>query len=135
MSAQINFDLPLAAFAKKLEIKLEEVCQRVALDALTRIVQRTPVKTGRARSSWNLTVREASDDVPDDFDFQNDAIQRAQGIAAQIDGKEQIFIVSNLPYIERLENGWSKQAPAGMVRLSIAEIEVEMETILEDLAE
>ena len=31
-----------------------------------------------------------------------------------------IYLVNNLPYAQRLENGWStKQAPNGMVALSI----------------
>jgi hypothetical protein len=37
-----------------------------------------------------------------------------------------IWIYNNLPYIERLEFGHSQQAPLGMVRISIAEIETEL---------
>lgn len=32
------------------------------------------------------------------------------------------WLSNNLPYIERLEYGYSKQTPAGMVRLSIEEV-------------
>jgi len=34
----------------------------------------------------------------------------------------QIFIVNGLPYINRLENGWSQQAPNGMVAITLAEL-------------
>lgn len=36
-------------------------------------------------------------------------------------GSAAIFLTNNLPYIERLERGWSKQAPTGMVALTVAE--------------
>ena len=35
---------------------------------------------------------------------------------------ESIWISNNLPYITALEDGHSKQAPAGMVALSLAEV-------------
>ena len=38
-----------------------------------------------------------------------------------------IYIQNNLPYANRLENGWSNQAPAGMVALTIAEVEAQMD--------
>ena len=34
-----------------------------------------------------------------------------------------INIYNNLPYIERLENGWSNQAPTGMIALSFKEFD------------
>jgi hypothetical protein len=36
------------------------------------------------------------------------------------------YIQNNLPYAQRLEDGWSKQAPAGMVALSLAELQAEI---------
>lgn len=47
-----------------------------------------------------------------------------------IDGSQQIFILNNVEYIEALEEGHSQQAPAGMVRISIAEVELEINTIV-----
>lgn len=35
---------------------------------------------------------------------------------------KRIYIANGLPYILRLENGWSKQAPAGMVAITLAEL-------------
>ncbi|VEB42983.1 Uncharacterised protein [Chromobacterium violaceum] len=32
------------------------------------------------------------------------------------------WLVNPMPYAVKLEYGWSKQAPAGMVRLTLAEI-------------
>ena len=41
-----------------------------------------------------------------------------------------IYLVNNLPYAVRLEYGWSKQAPAGMVRITAAEFQ----SIVDDAA-
>ena len=46
-----------------------------------------------------------------------------------------MFIVSNLAYIEALENGHSQQAPQGMVTISVAEIEADIDGILQGLAD
>lgn len=45
------------------------------------------------------------------------------------DGDEYI-IYNDLPYAQRVENGWSSQAPAGMMRVSV----LEFNSILEEVA-
>ncbi len=124
----IQFNADVAAFAKKLELNLGEACQRITADLWTRITERTPVKTGRARSNWDMTTGSPSTKLQ-----AGDSFGPSPSLPPGIDkitGKEEIFIVNNLPYIERLENGWSQQAPAGMVRLSMAEIEAEIEQLI-----
>ncbi len=148
-SAEI--DLPLAEFAKELEVTLDLVLQRVALDLMGRIVLRTPVDTGRARSSWDLSIGSPSDWIPPELPGKGKRVAAKQSFtssfaggqaqnaglntkslstASAITSAQPIWIVSNLPYIEALENGHSKQAPVGMVVLSVAEIETEIELLL-----
>jgi hypothetical protein len=45
---------------------------------------------------------------------------------AQIDGTQEVFIVNNLAYVEALENGHSKQAPNGFVKLAMMEVEADI---------
>jgi hypothetical protein len=33
------------------------------------------------------------------------------------------YIVNNLPYAQRLDDGWSSQAPAGIIGLALAEFD------------
>ena len=55
----------------------------------------TPVgKTGRARDSWRLRKQ----------------------------SKSNFEVRSNIPYMERLEQGYSKQAPRGMTRPALREV-------------
>lgn len=65
-------------------------------ELFTKIVDATPVDTGRARDGWEI------DEAP------------LGGIT---------WIENSVPYIAELENGSSKQAPAGMVIKSIEEMD------------
>ena len=48
------------------------------------------------------------------------AIGRLKAKLEVLKGGMEFYFTSNLPYAERLEYGWSEQAPAGMVRVSVA---------------
>ncbi len=117
---------PAADFEKQWRSRQKTFMRRIAADLFRRVVERTPVDTGRARANWDLTINNPSDRLDID-DFGQPVL--VPPAIAQITGKEKIYLVNNLPYIERLEHGWSKQAPAGMVRLSMAEIDAELEQI------
>jgi len=126
------FNVDLDQFAKKLNVKLETAVQRLALDAFNRLTKRTPVDTGRARASWTIATGKASDRIP------GEGKQEPKGdasAAASIDGTEQVFITSALDYMKYLEKGSSKQAPVGMVAITLAEIEAEIEIILAGIAD
>lgn len=80
-----------------------------------RLVRETPVDTGEARINW--IVSDGSADSTH-LDFGGDADQAiAQGQAA-IEGAKiytELFIQNNAPHIERLNEGWSEQAPSGYI--------------------
>jgi hypothetical protein len=118
-----------AALAKALGLGVAQVMQKITVDLQANIAQRTPVDTGRARSSWITTVDQPSDDVPPEGAGGNPPPVPV----GSIDHKKTVFIVSNLDYIEALENGHSQQAPAGMVAVSIIETEAEVGNIVAQL--
>lgn len=92
------------------------------------IVYKSPVDTGRFRGNWITSVGAISTDTTEATDKSGEATI-AKGYAvldAYPATMPPIHIQNNLPYAARLENGWSKQAPAGMVGLTIAEINAVM---------
>ncbi len=151
------FEVDLQAFAKKLDLAPKIVVIRITLDLFRRITKRTPVDTGRARASWDVKVGAPSEYVPPESKGSVAGTGKTRlgtGLAgnklgtgalsggstkdigaevANIDGTQVVFITSNLDYMQYLEEGSSKQAPSGMVLLSIAELEVEIESILDQL--
>lgn len=148
MTGTETFEADIGKFAKLLELRVNIVLQRLALDMMGRIILRTPVDTGRARSSWDLSIGTPSEWVPPEREGKGKKIvagqtftmsdnagssvdSKAFATAKDITATQPVFIVSNLDYIEALENGHSKQAPVGMVVISLAEVEAEIELLLE----
>lgn len=112
MSDLAAFSAALDAFEDAVVAAINEGTRVIALDLHGRIVQRTPVDTGLARNSWDISPR---------------AVDAPGGGLARSGGRVLFAweIINTLPYIEALEFGHSKQAPAGMARIALAEIEAE----------
>lgn len=109
------------------EDELRTVVRRIAFDGLSRIIDRTPVDTGRARGNWFVRVDGPGTDVTTTEDKDGGATI-ARGSAVIADYKNEtgfpiISIYNNLPYIIRLEDGHSKQAPTGMVAVTVTELQ------------
>ena len=134
-----EFNREIDFFAGTIPDKVLALQKKIALDLLTKIVYRTPVGNpdlwqskppkgyvgGRARANWQVSV---GDDPPTtDVDKPDPSGgSTLSGGIAQISSARPggvIWLYNNLPYIVRLEYGWSKQAPSGMVRLSLSEVE------------
>lgn len=140
-----QFSLQLDAFARKVGLSGTTVAKRVGFDLFGRIVRKTPVDTGRARASWNISVNQADRSVVQQVrttvqagthvskGLKQSSLKRAVNalqsqnlLALDVKLGDTIWITNNLPYIVELEKGHSKQAPAGMVALSIQEVDVAM---------
>ena len=115
----------LAATAKEInESKFQLVLQKVAMEALTRLVMKTPVDSGRARGNWQVTWGSPSTEYDSDKtdDKGSGTIWEGADTIADAPRYGVIWISNNVPYIERLENGWSGQAPNGMAQLTVDEL-------------
>lgn len=88
-----------------------------------RVISRTPVASGNARSQWNAGLERNDTNTNNAIDpTGQDAVNRLQAVIARIGSTQTRFFFTNaLPYAQRLENGWSDQAPAGMVQVTLAE--------------
>jgi hypothetical protein len=103
----------------------------VAQAAATELVERTPVKTGRARNSWTgspkapvMLVLEGVD-TPNRSANAQSASKRAGDQIADIikawqPAKTSLFVTNGTPYIGDLDNGTSRQAPAGMTVFAVS---------------
>ena len=128
--AKWSLDLTQYTNGKKVEIK--EVRKAYTFALYSSIVKKTPVDTGRARGNWNITVghddTSASSRTTPQF--------KSPSELPKAEGDETIYISNNLDYIAKLEyggfpknpeggsgktvNGYSKQAPNGMVGVTLA---------------
>lgn len=109
----------LARFIEKTGKNADTVVRGVVLEMGNSLIQMTPVDTGRARANWQHNTGRPHQGVTESTD------QSGQATSAQLAADVQQvraggieFVTNNLPYIRELENGSSKQAPNGMVRIT-----------------
>lgn len=92
------------------EFVLEET-QKLALAIDRDVVRETPVDTSAARGSWLASVGS-----PDDTEVTNKspdtAISQAEIAIKSARPYQLVYIQNTKPYIVRLNEGWSQQAPA-----------------------
>lgn len=110
----------------KLNGRVSETKAGVALYAITKICERTPVLTGLAVGNWNLSVGAPDTTKRRPAKSRRPPIERAKRVLGSIrrgiGEKNQVFITNIIPYVKFLEYGTSRQAPKGMVRLTLAEL-------------
>lgn len=139
MSDLKGFERDLDEFAESIGIKTEQVIKKIALQIFNGVVLKTPVDTGRARASWVIGI-ERPVNSPALSESQEFGPQEAVSFAFQelaelneIGPDSTVFISNSLPYIETLENGNSKQAPEGMVAVTLAEVESGLKRLVDDV--
>lgn len=114
------------------------------IDVYSRIMMDTPVDTGRARGNWFFTKDRPTSKRDEQARTSYRRINELTRGAARIKFGTRYYLTNNLPYIETLEfgnypknpkrgtrnprtgameirsrRGFSKQAPAGMVRINL----------------
>lgn len=115
----MSFALDLSKACEKAKGQTELVARKVMLDLFSRVIMKSPVDTGRFRANWNVGYGSADKTTSNATDNSLGRVTKEIS-TAKIGGS--IYLSNSLPYSIRLENGWSGQAPAGMVRLSLVEI-------------
>lgn len=124
-----SFSLQVQRWAERVKLDVQTFTRLVALKVHDRVVERTPVDTGRARASWTIVAGETADTsvAPEGFAGGAEAAAAfARQKQASLALANSYVVANNLPYIEALENGHSKQAPAGMAALAVADVKVEL---------
>ena len=105
--------------AKTLD-KMNRAARKITLDAFSEVIMMSPVDTGRFRGNWQPAIGSAPSGTIEATDPSgNMVIAKVSGVVAGMQAGDVIYMANNLPYAQRLEDGWSQQAPAGMVRLTV----------------
>lgn len=115
----ITTSVPLIVAA--IERAAARVSAFVALRLVERLIEATPVDTGFARASWIASVGVRTNTVGG---TRNSVSESAQQLGMTrllnyrlVDGV--IFVSNNVPYIMRLNAGWSQQAPIGFIEFAV----------------
>tara|TARA_R100001143_G_scaffold61969_1_gene64049 strand:- start:18297 stop:18704 length:408 start_codon:yes stop_codon:yes gene_type:complete len=116
----------------EVEASLGDFANLVALDAFTSLVYKTPVGNpdlwttqapdgyvgGQARASWNIQHGRPDTSLPTTW-------SAALPVAPQLKsmGLEPVYVTSSVPYMTRLENGWSSQG-SYMQKRTVSELQM-----------
>ena len=119
----MSFGSDLDKFAKKATTRADAVRRKGAFDLFSSVIRSTPVATGRAKGSWAASIGTTRESPEREDKDGGEAIAEAAAVLASWSGDETAYLQSTIPYIERLEDGWSQQAPAGMVALNVKRFE------------
>lgn len=109
---------------KKISVRVgknaAKVTRQSAFAALSVGVQRTPVDEGIARSGWNVGINTPDLKIPEKATSAAETIQAGAAVISGYKKDEgSIFLSNNVNYIKYLDDGSSKQAPAGMSKFAI----------------
>lgn len=108
----------LAKFAAKVKQDVDDVHREVVIQIANSLITGSAVDTGRFRANWVPginAVNPTASNAPDPsgagaLGAITSAIPKPGGV---------FYITNSLPYARRLEyEGWSKQMPAGVVRIT-----------------
>lgn len=117
----MSFLSDVSGFVERAASALNKTATEVEIEVMTLVIMRSPVDTGRFRGNWQTSVGSALTGELERLGAQP-SIEDMRQVVTALRGGRVSFLSNNLPYGHRLEfDGWSDQAPAGMVRRTVSE--------------
>lgn len=111
----------------ELDQHVEKACVELAVNITAELIATTPVDIGWARANWvpNLGGPYMGNSEPPDKPSPADTLTQESGLSQVLafklaDGA--IFVSNRVPYIQKLNDGWSDQAPAGFVEAAVDKV-------------
>lgn len=134
----MSFAADLRRFQMKADRESDRQIRQKIIAVVGGIIERTPVDSGRARGNWQATIGAPAAGPIERKDKTGTVTKRAAQPAIRQATGNVFYLTNNLPYIAHLEfglytqgpyaterttrDGYSVQAPYGMVRLTIREL-------------
>lgn len=117
----MSFALDVSKFVEKAKKNPEKVMRQVSIKLFSAIIKASPVDTGRFRMNWMASGSTPADGTTDATDKAGTtATSNAANFVLNAADWHTFTLTNNLPYAQRLEYGWSQQAPQGFVRVNVS---------------
>lgn len=114
------------SYAKSLQVgdyladEVNKEVRAIGINLLNGFTRVTPVDTGRARGNWFAGISKPIRTIDPDRKASSAVVEGVNAInSAKAIEYPEIIISNNLPYIERLNDGHSTQAPKKFVESEI----------------
>jgi hypothetical protein len=128
-----SFEDQMRAFARRASMSVEKTIKGTSIKLFSAIIKSSPVDSGRFRANWMAAGVQPSSAVTNSTDKSGSAATVAMASYISSARGQMVFtMANNLHYAYKLEfggypgdgpntvGGFSKQAPAGMVRVNVA---------------
>lgn len=112
----MSFEADVSKWVKKAGRNADKFVSEFTQDVAEEVVKRSPVDTGFFRSSWVASVNTVNTTYNGEAGGSPDFSALINAKAGNV-----YYISNNAPYARRLEYGYSKQAPQGMVRVTLSQ--------------
>lgn len=134
----MSFADDLRRIADSIDARAHLVVRKIIIDVGTALVMKSPVGDptywitppppgyvgGRFRANWQFGFGQYDSKTTEGIDKSGTmTIGRITSETPHKPAGGVFFITNSLPYGPRLETGWSRQAPHGMVRLTVVEFQ------------
>jgi len=130
----MSFEDDLRRFETKTLDKMARAARKITLDAFANVINMSPVDTGRFRGNWQPAIGDVPTGTVEAVDPQGTVvIAKVQGVVAGMEPGDVIYMANNLPYAQRLEDGYSQQAPAGMVKLTVQRFQPIADAVIREI--
>lgn len=126
-----TFSSDLANAVKGINEDVKTQTKTLMFELFSTVIISSPVKTGRFRANWGMgyTAESAPNSGTETDASGNSTINKIRTeLEAIKQFKSPIFLTNNMPYAVALEDGYSAQAPNGMVANSITVIKAKYGT-------
>jgi len=135
----MSFSLDLSRAVENIKENRDKIARGTLISVSNTIIKRTPVGNpslwaesslpapkgyvgGSLRGSWQASIGTPSLSNIRRIDATGSAPSAdAVAAAGSLVAGQTFYLTNNLPYANRVEFGWSKQAPKGMVRRTVVE--------------
>jgi len=134
-----EFKRQMQFIAEQVDLTQLRVMRSVSTGVFRGVVNKTPVDTGRARGSWRIGIgapdlsmlppmpRLTGADRTRKALSGNRAMATAEALKQldklrSLSKGDLVFITNSVPYVRYLEEGHSRQAPRGIVSVTLAEV-------------
>ena len=111
--------MSMSSIVSRVNGQIDVKIRKATIELFSSVVKGTPVDTGRARGNWQCTIGSPANNQVEATDKSGAGV--ITDVVSTVPAKSGavVWLTNNVPYIQKLEYGSSKQAPAGMVRINI----------------
>jgi hypothetical protein len=114
-----GWSVPIDRLVANAKEDLHTVVRKSTFHVFRSVVLRSPVDTGRFRANWNASFGAPEYTTTVSTNEGRGITEASKALSFPVGGVA--YLSNGLAYAVQLEHGYSKQAPAGMVKLAAAE--------------